>query len=419
MRAGVGRAVRFHDVGVPMRRVGSGCVERRSRRKRVPRPHPVTKAVGLCTVVTLALLAGAVPAGATATPPWPEALHDPAHSAGASVIGPSTERLEWSRQLVGSITPGPSIGANGDIYVATNAGVLHALDPATGADLWTFNGGGPFTGETDLSVSPLVLPSGSILWPGPDDTLYELSPTGQSLWSHRFSAMVLSPVLAGTSAYIELMSGTLWQLQLGTPLPTLGWSLSIGHASFGSPAIESDGEVVTTADKSVAAVIDHGTDGVVAWRHATTATIEVSPSVGPNGDVYVTANDGSVYRLSANGALKWRRHIGQESYSSSSVSADGILYFGDNAGDLNVVRAATGVPLLVDHGRKGIWSAQVVDARGDVYFGTQGREIYGFGPSGRRLFTVEASSAIDSYPALSATGTLVIGDEAGMLYAIG
>jgi putative pyrroloquinoline-quinone-binding quinoprotein len=92
-------------------------------------------------------LAGAVPAGATATPPWPEALHDPAHSAGASVIGPSTGRLEWSRQLVGSITPGPSIGANGDIYVATNAGVLHALDPATGADLWTFNGGGPFTGR--------------------------------------------------------------------------------------------------------------------------------------------------------------------------------------------------------------------------------------------------------------------------------
>lgn len=416
---GVGRAARFRNMRAPMRRADSGRIATWDCRKRVPRPRLVTKAVGLCGVVTLALLAGAVPAGATATPPWPEALHDPAHSAGASVIGPFTGRLEWSRQLLGSITPGPSIGANGDIYVATNAGVLHALDPATGADLWTFNGGGPFTGETDLSVSPLVLPSGSILWPGPDDTLYELSSTGQSQWSHRFSAMVLSPVLAGTRVYVELMSGTLWQLQVGTGLPTLGWSLSIGHTSFGSPAVDPDGEVVTTADKSVVAVIDHGTDGVIAWRHETTATIEVSPSVGPNGDVYVTANDGSVYRLSAHGALKWRRHIGQESYSSSSVSADGILYFGDNGGDLNVVRAATGVRLLVDHGRKGIWSAQVVDARGDVYFGTQGGEIYGFGPSGRRLFAVKTSSAIDSYPALSGTGTLVIGDEAGMLYAIG
>jgi hypothetical protein len=297
--------------------------------------------------------------------------------------------------------------------------VLHALNPSTGVDLWTFNGGGPFTGETDLSVSPLVLPSGSLLWPGPDDTLYELSSAGQSLWSHRFSAMVLSPVLAGTTVYAELMSGTLWQLQIGTGLPALGWSLSIGHSSFGSPAVGHDGEVITTADKSVVAVIDHGASGAIAWRHQTSASIEVSPSIGPNGDVYVTANDGSVYRLSPHGALEWRRHIGQESYSSSSVSAQGLLYFGDNGGDLNVVRAATGVAVRVDHGRKGIWSAQVVDAKGDVYFGTQASEIYGFSASGRRLFSVKASGPIDSYPALSGTGTLVIGDEAGTLYAIG
>ncbi|MGP0030919.1 MAG: PQQ-binding-like beta-propeller repeat protein [Acidimicrobiales bacterium] len=387
--------------------------------KPVIRLRPVVNALGVCGLATLGLLASTAPARAAGTAPWPEALHDPAHSAAASATGPSTGNLEWSRQLGGSITPGPSIGVNGVIYVATNGGVLYALDPSTGADLWTFNGGAPFTGETDLSVSPLVLPSGSILWPGPDNTLYELSSSGQSLWSHRFSAMVLSPVLAGTTVYVELMSGTLWQLQIGKGTPSLGWSLGIGHSSFGSPAVGHDGEVITTVDKSVVAVIDHGASGVVAWRHQTSASIEVSPSVGPNGDVYVTANDGSVYRLSPHGALEWRRHIGQESYSSSSVSAQGLLYFGDNGGNLNVVRSATGVPVRVDHGRKGIWSAQVVDAKGDVYFGTQGGEIYGYGPSGRRLFSLKASGPIDSYPALLGTGALVIGDEAGTLYAIG
>jgi hypothetical protein len=293
------------------------------------------------------------------------------------------------------------------------------LNPATGADLWTFNGGHAFTGETDLSVSPLVLPSGSILWPGPDGTLYELSSGGQPLWSHQFSAMVLSPVLDGTTAYVELMSGILWQLQLGSGQPTLGWSLRIGHSSFGSPVVDHDGEMITTVDKSVVALVDHGASGTIAWRYQTSASIEVSPSIGPNGDVYVTADDGSAYRLSSHGALEWRRHIGQESYSSSSVSPTGLLYFGDNGGDLNVVRATTGDLVRVDHGHKGIWSAQAVDAKGDVYFGTQGGEIYGFSPSGRRLFSVRASGPIDSYPALSGTGTLVIGDEAGMLYAIG
>jgi outer membrane protein assembly factor BamB len=245
--------------------------------------RPVTNALGVCVAAALALVASTAPAVAAGTAPWPEALHDAAHSAGSSAIGPSTGNLEWSRQLGGSVTPGPTIGADGTIYVATNGGVLHALNPSTGVDLWTFNGGGPFTGETDLSVSPLVLPSGSLLWPGPDDTLYELSSAGQSLWSHRFSAMVLSPVLAGTTVYAELMSGTLWQLQIGTGLPALGWSLSIGHSSFGSPAVGHDGEVITTADKSVVAVIDHGASGAIAWRHQTSASIEVSPSIGPNG----------------------------------------------------------------------------------------------------------------------------------------
>jgi outer membrane protein assembly factor BamB len=387
--------------------------------KPVSRLRPVINALGLCALVMLALVASAGPVQAVGAAPWPEALHDPAHSAGSAAIGPSTGHLEWSRQLGGGITPGPSIGADGTIYVATNGGVLHALNPSTGADLWTFNGGDAFTGETDLSVSPLVLPSGVILWPGPDDTLYEVSSSGQSLWSHRFSSMVLSPVLAGTTVYVELMSGTLWQLQIGSGLPSLGWSFSIGHSSFGSPVVGPDGEVIETADKSVVALVDHGASGTIAWRYQTSANIEVSPSIGPSGDVYVTANDGSAYGLSPHGALEWRRHIGQESYSSSSVSPRGLLYFGDNGGDLNVVRSATGVVVRVDHGRKGIWSAQVVDAKGDVYFGTQGGEIYGFSPSGRRLFSVKASGPIDSYPALSGTGTLVMADEAGTLYAIG
>jgi outer membrane protein assembly factor BamB len=118
--------------------------------KPLGRPRPVVNALGLCALVVLALVASAGPAQAVGAAPWPEALHDPAHSAGSAAIGPSTGHLEWSRQLGGSITPGPSIGADGTIYVATNGGVLHALNPSTGADLWTFNGGSAFTGETDL-----------------------------------------------------------------------------------------------------------------------------------------------------------------------------------------------------------------------------------------------------------------------------
>jgi len=374
--------------------------------------------VALAVFATVSLAGGGAAAASTPAPSaWPEGLHDSAHSATASVTGPSTGRVEWTRALGANITPGPVVAADGTIYVATGAGVLHALNPTTGADLWTFDGGGPYTGETDLSTSPLVLPQGSILWPGPADTLYELSSLGKVLWSHQFDGMVLSPALAGASVYVGLMSGTVWELNMSGTVPILGWSTSMGHRSFGSPVVSPDGDVITTVDKSVVALA--GATGAVRWRHTATSTIEVSPSVASNGDVYVTANDGSVYGLRPDGSLIWRRHIGQESYSSSSVTSSGLLYFGDNSGALNIVRATSGDVVRTDRGAKGLWAAQAIDHQGDVYFGTQGREIYGYGPTGHQLFRVRATGPFDSYPALTGNGTLVIGDEMGTLYAVG
>ena len=202
-------------------------------------------------------------------------------------------------------------------------------------------------------------------------------------------------------------------------VPELGWSVAIGRQSFGNPVVSPNGHVITTVDKSVVAIADRGSSGVVLWRHTASATIEVSPSVAADGDVYVTANDGTAYALRGAGTLIWRKHIGQESYSSSSVSPNGLLYFGDNGGALNIVRASNGDLVRSDHGVKGIWSAQVIDADGDVYFGTQGHYIYGFNPAGHQLFRVHAGGPIDSYPALTGNGTLIIGDQDGTLYAIG
>ena len=155
------------------------------------------------------------------------------------------------------------------------------------------------------------------------------------------------------------------------------------------------------------------------WRYGASATIEVSPSVrnkpGTSTSRLTTAQSTS-FRPA--GSLVWRRHIGQESYSSSSVAPNGLLYFGDNSGALNIVRSASGALVRTDRGAKGVWAAQAIDDKGDVYFGTQGKGIYGYTAAGRQIFDLRASGAFDSYPALSADGTLLIGDEAGTLYAI-
>ena len=379
--------------------------------------------IGLCAIVVVGALWGwfaEAPAGASSLPAsWPTALHDARHSATATAVGPQTGNVLWSRQLEGNVTPGPVVGSDGTIYLASNAGILHAIDPATGRDLWTVDGGGPVTGETDLSMSPLVLPDGSLLWPGPQDTLFKISPSGSVWWTHRFSGPVLSPILSGTTVYVMTMDGTLSAVRLSGTEPTVAWSLSLGHTAFGSPALAGTGLVVTTIGSAVVAVDDHGTHAAIDWRRSLSADVEVSASTDAKGDVFVSDNKAEVYSFSRTGHLNWRRAVGHESYSSLSVTPTGLLYIGDNRGDLNVVTSATGSRVSVIHAGGGLWAAQVIDRKGDVYLGTRAASIVGFSPGGQLLFRIPVSADIDSYPALTAGGTLIVGDQAGTVYAVG
>lgn len=51
----------------------------------------------------------------------------------------------------------------------------------------------------------------------------------------------------------------------------------------------------------------------------------------------------------------------------------------------------------------------VVDAAGNVYFGTEAGRVYGYAPDGNQLFDLDTGSVV---------GTLVIGNQSGEVYAL-
>ncbi|MGH9071177.1 MAG: PQQ-binding-like beta-propeller repeat protein [Acidimicrobiales bacterium] len=354
--------------------------------------------------------------------PWPEAGHDPRRSGASSVKGPQTGKVRWIRNLGAPITAGPVVGPGGVIVVATDSGVLQALDPATGADRWTFNGGTAY-GANDLSTSPAILPDGTIVWPGPSNTLFGISPAGKKRWTLSFPAMLLSPVVASpTKVYVSDTSGDLSSVQVGPSTAKVLWSLALGGgtgSSFGSPALGHGGTIYTTDKRQAIAVVDHGAKGTVLWRYTVGADIEVSPAVAADGTVVVGTNDPYQYGLSPTGALRWKVRRVSETYSSTAATADGLTYYGDNNGIVYVTQSSTGKPVVRYQGLEGVWSTPVVDSAHDAYFGTQGKHIYGYAYDGRKLFDIDAHAPIDSYPALGGDGALIIGTEKANLYSIG
>lgn len=188
-----------------------------------------------------------------------------------------------------------------------------------------------------------------------------------------------------------------------------------------------DGTVYVAHDRTVVAVADRGASSSTRWTYRAKDIIEVSLAVGSDGTVIVGTNNDDELGLTPSGKLRWRFDKGDWSYSSPVVR-DGIAYFGDHLGYLDVVDARTGKQIQRDLGipkakglnsnGTGVWTAPLVDGAGNVYFGTAAGHVYGFDAKGNRLWDLDAGAVVASYPALTADGTLVIGTSDGTLYAI-
>lgn len=385
----------------------------------------------LICVLAAALLSSSCASGAVSSPPagapgragwapWPAALHDARHSGASMSAGPTAGRLRWRRQLEDAVTPGPVIGADGTIYAASNAGVLHALNPATGADLWTYDSGHTHHGD-DLSVSALVLPDGTVVWPTPGNELVALSHSGVRLWTYPLRAQPTSPAsVDGRRLYVGDVAGSVTALDIGPGGPPRAvWTVKVGAVSYASVVAGGGGRLYTTADSALVAIDDAAGQGRITWRADPGDNItEVSPGLAADGTVLLGTNGSREWAYRPDGAPLWHspRVI---TYSSPSVTETGLAYVGDHSGTVHVFRVNDGAETAsYRQSPAQIWTSTIVDAGYHLYYGTQEGHVVGLNFNGSVLFDLDIGAPIDCYPALTADANLIIGDRNGTLVAI-
>jgi outer membrane protein assembly factor BamB len=313
------------------------------------------------------------------------------------------------------------VAVNGDILASTNDGVLHALDPRTGRDVWTFDSGNH--DGTDLSVSPAVLPSGVIVWPAPGLSLVGLSSAGALLWRVNLHGAATSPAITADGVVVGDSAGWVYAIRVPAFGPaTISWSLAVGTGSYGSVAL-GPGVIFQSVTDGVVAL---SANGHLRWRHSLPAPAEVSPAATPDGGVVVGAGGTLEYGLDGTGRVRWTHNRRAETYSSPVVTSDGLTAFGDHAGIVTVLDAVTGqvdarYPLLGHRQYPrtiGIWSSPVIDRDHDLYVASFQGHVQGFARDGQRLFDLDTGVAVDSYPALTADGALVVSSTDGTIRLI-
>jgi len=163
----------------------------------------------------------------------------------------------WATALPGTTATAPVLSSDGaTAYVGTDAGTLHAVDAATGAERWSASLGSAVTDAPALAQGTLLVPTAA-------GGLVALDAAGcgaatcPSLWSAATgSEITQQPAAAGGVVFTGSADGTLDAFAVAgcgaATCPSL-WSAATGSEITGAPAVSQGRVYVGTADGRVLA----------------------------------------------------------------------------------------------------------------------------------------------------------------------
>lgn len=330
--------------------------------------------------------------------------------------------LAWSFRPAGSSPrhSTPAIGRDGTVYVHFSRGMgaeavnrLHAVRaPASGnqgQEVWSVDlGNGQAGGPTGLS--PTIAADGTIYMLGPTGRLHAIAPDGKVRWTAQTgpSLRVAPAVAPDGTIYTTSVNGKLYAVAPPAGAGTEGsvkWTFDFGENLGPTPLLA----------KPVAGPPTRGQDAIGS---------AASPTVGPDGAVYVGASNSNFYAVGPDGKRKWLFEAERELagiWSSSCLSADNsTLYFGANKGGIYAVNAADGKLKWQFDVFASIYSSPTLDSRGTLYTGStighvyamdaaNGQEVFDFNGGGPQIWTT---------PAIRPDGSLVTADRNGRVLVL-
>ncbi|MGH2349990.1 MAG: PQQ-binding-like beta-propeller repeat protein [Chloroflexota bacterium] len=227
-----------------------------------------------------------------------------------------------------------------------------------------------------------------------------------------------------------------------------------------TPALGRDGTVYcafttgwATRDKATAALYAlkapaSGTEAQPTWSvDLGPGRQGSSPTLGPDGTIYVLNDDGKLFAVAPDGSEKWTAQTGPVLIASPALGQDGTVYCSSMDGRLYAVAPPAGsskegsvrwtfdfaqhlgpTPLVVQEGAgggrdgKGSGASPTVARDGTIYVGANNSNFYAVAPDGKLKWLFEAEreqAGIWSTAALSAdNSTLYFGANKGGIYAV-
>ncbi len=289
----------------------------------------------------------------------------------------------WRRDL-GAPTWAPPIAADGNVYVGTTAGKMHAVRAVDGAVVWTWTGPNRIDGRAVVAGDALYFvdgrndlvclnrPDGALRW---RTALYDEALAGKPLPDNpTFNRRTAFPLVLDGAVYCGSADGGLYALAAASGAKL--WRHEAKAPVFSGVARHgADALMFGTMDGSVV-FLDRRTRQET-FRARVGGAVVTTPVVA-GGRVIVGSRDYFLYGLDpADGSVAWKFSYWFSWVESTPVPADGLIYIG--ASDYRRVTAfdpATGRPVWGTDVRGMDWGSPAVTA-GTVFIGTASQNIPG------------------------------------------
>ena len=157
-------------------------------------------------------------------------------------------------------------------------------------------------------------------------------------------------------------------------------------------------------------------DGTLKWTFNAPDWIDSAPAVTTTGIIYTGCWDGNLYALNSDGTKRWSYKTAGFIASSPAIGSDGTIYIGSGDGNLYAINPDGSLKwtfATLDW----VDSSPAIGPDGTIYVGSWDKHVYAVGPDGTEKWNYPTEAAVTSSPAIAADGTIYIGGHDNQLYA--
>lgn len=221
--------------------------------------------------------------------------------------------IRWSRNTSGGDGCTPSVSPDNTVLYTCSVNGVYALNASNGSQIWHVLSGVEFVTVPCVSAdgSRVYIASGGLGYSG---TIYALNASdGSTAWSYHPSPangfMGGASLDANGNILVPGQNSYLYSLKDNGSSYSVNWTFNLGAEARQPVTVSDDGYVYATCNTGIVHKINASTgieDTSGSWP-ALGGIGEVFASMcfGPDGTLYVNAEDSRLHALNTNGSQKW------------------------------------------------------------------------------------------------------------------